>query len=162
MKKKRTNQKQGAKLQMKTRVPTASEVRTTIQKQVSLSRSGPLPIPSELRGYGEIDPGYPERIIRMAEKQLELKEYEIIRAKDNEAMEIKGRNDMIAGVNKNTQTKIWTDFTIVLIALGAMIAAYFLSKDIGGSIVIALTIAFLQVFGKLFSAYFSNKNKDEK
>jgi uncharacterized membrane protein len=29
--------------------------------------SGPIPPPAVLRGYGEIDPQYPERIFKMAE-----------------------------------------------------------------------------------------------
>jgi uncharacterized membrane protein len=46
--------------------------------------SGPLPPPAALKGYGEIDPQYPERIFKMAESYSKAE----IRGKNTESLAV--------------------------------------------------------------------------
>lgn len=60
------------KAELKSRVEqNPDKVDTSImqeQKVLLSSHSGPLPPPDTLKGYAEIDPSFPERIMKMAEE----------------------------------------------------------------------------------------------
>lgn len=43
----------------------------TIMRRAQLQYSGPVPISTEMARYKEIDPSFPERFMRMAEKQVD-------------------------------------------------------------------------------------------
>jgi uncharacterized membrane protein len=55
------------------------------------SYRGPIPPPNMLEGYREIDPSFPERIIKMAERALDMadKELEIIADTQNKDLNIR-------------------------------------------------------------------------
>ena len=44
------------------------ELASTIAQKLTVTHSGPLPLPEILDGYKKIDPSFPERIVLMAEK----------------------------------------------------------------------------------------------
>jgi uncharacterized membrane protein len=58
------------------RLPIEKQNNSEIIVEESALFSGPLPAPETLRGYGEVDPKYPERIFKMAESysKAEVKE----------------------------------------------------------------------------------------
>ena len=58
--------------------------------QVSVSRSAPLPHPSELEGYENILPGAAERIFAMVENQSSHRQ-----GLENRALSIEGRNSLL-------------------------------------------------------------------
>lgn len=127
---------------------------------LQISRSGPLPIPQELKDYGDVDSGFPERIMRMAEKSQEIKEYEIKRVRDNEELEVQGRNRIIDGFNKATMTRMWLEFAIVLISFGVTIYLFYKFENVmlASSAFIPVVIIFLS---KLVASYFNKQTKDK-
>jgi uncharacterized membrane protein len=58
------------------RPPAKKQNKSAILVEESALFSGPLPPPAALKGYGEVDPQYPERIFIMAESyaKAEVKE----------------------------------------------------------------------------------------
>lgn len=49
-----------------------SSISPTVGKMaIALQQSGPLPSASEMYGYSQIDPSFPDRIFRLAEKEQE-------------------------------------------------------------------------------------------
>jgi uncharacterized membrane protein len=132
----------------------------SVEGSMQMTRIAPLPDPSELSAYGEIDPLYPERIFRMAEKVLELKEYEIKRQRDNEEFEIKTTKIIIDGFNKSNLTKIWLDFIIILIGFVAAFVFAILFKN--DYLAVASIVAPILIFlGKIISSFVGTKGKKE-
>ncbi|MDR1950139.1 MAG: DUF2335 domain-containing protein [Spirochaetaceae bacterium] len=93
-----------------------------VQPNTLLSRqeffSGPLPPPAELKGYKEIDPGYPERLLKMAESHADS----VDRLRHEEAF-LKHREAMSLGRGQ------WLSFILGMAGFG--LAAIFGFKGMG-------------------------------
>lgn len=59
------------------------------QQLVAYAHSGPLPDPQTLANYGEIDATFPERIMRMAEVEIETRAHVLTRTANAEAFGVR-------------------------------------------------------------------------
>jgi len=87
---------------------------------------GPLPDPETLERYGEIDPSFPERIVRMAEKEQAFRHrsYYIGQLLSFGIVSIGLASAVYLGVNG----KEWLGGSIGLGALASIVGAYFYSQ----------------------------------
>ena len=78
-----------------------------IQEMRAIQHSGPLPHPDVLRGYSEIDPSFPERVMKMAE--------------ENNSASIKHEEKLIEGSLSNQRLGIILNF--IICGFGLCVAA---------------------------------------
>lgn len=92
-----------------------------------LYHQGPLPSAIELRRYGEIDPAFPDRIMRMAESDLAH------------------QHDLGRRMAADRRTGLWLGWslTMALMAIGAFLL--WQEKDVGGWAALAGALAFVVV-----------------
>lgn len=87
----------------------------TVYQQASLTYSAPLPPPAILKGYGDIDPSFPERVFSDFEKNSQH-----VRDQERTALKMQARD---------TKTGQWMAFAVIMTGLiGTMVLAY-LGKD---------------------------------
>lgn len=109
---------------------------------VSRSFSGPLPPPNVLKGYEDIQPGFANRIITMAESQSQHRQ-------DLEQSIVKSNI-------RNEKQGMWMSFLLTLFLMSTGFYLIYLDKE---------TAAYFAIFGPvLFHAtnYIYNKRREEK
>lgn len=79
------------------------------------SHMGPLPHPSIMKQYGEIDPSYPERIMKMTE--------------ENNAASIRDNSRFLELSFKERARGQWLSFSLALIFLAVGLVALFVSNS---------------------------------
>ena len=77
------------------------------QEMTAIQHSGPLPHPDVLRGYAEINPSFPERIMKMAE--------------ENNKASIEHEELLIRESSCNQKLGIWTNFVISILGLAVAV-----------------------------------------
>ncbi|WP_304757313.1 DUF2335 domain-containing protein [Faecalibaculum rodentium] len=100
--------------------PSEERIAKAVIQQISYSEfyQGPLPSPKDMKGYQEINPDFPDRIMQMTEKQLDHKI----------AMEQKALN---AGIQSALRGQIIAAF-LFLTVLGVGTYMIYTGKDVGG------------------------------
>ena len=113
---------------------------------VSQSYRGPVPLASEMRGYKEVNPSFPERIMRMAEQEQEHR-HAMQKRKQSEVSELK----------KSGQTKA---FYSLLIILGVVLVIVWRGETVVAAILAGATI--VGVVGMFIAGrWFESKNQSE-
>lgn len=127
----------------------SDEVKMGIQERsISVTRIGPLPSPEEFKGYGDVLPDAPDRILKDMEdnskhrRLMETKKYEI----EDKSLSIKGDDlNEIRSIEKRGQT-FGSIIALSVIIAGSSLA-YFGHWLFGSSIILGL-------FGSLAYFYF--------
>lgn len=113
--------------------------------------SGPMPPPKILKGYKEIIPDAPERILQMAEREQRHRE-----SAENEML-AQNRCNIEGAISANRRSQIFA-FILVLVLIGTGVILTYLEHEAVGITIFGTTIiAFASIFvvGKV-----KQKNKD--
>lgn len=80
--------------------------------------TGPIPHPSTLKGYKEVDPSFPDRIVKLVE--------------NDQAHKIDLINTSVNNANKRNIMGMWFGFIIAVLSLCAGTFLIYLGKDVAG------------------------------
>lgn len=136
-------------------LPDEEKVQQIVQimKISQESFSGPIPHPLIIKGYKDVIPDAPERILRMAEKEQTHRE-----TSETEMLS-QNRLNIIGGISANKRSQIFA-FIIVLILIGIG-AAFILSEhETAGYIIFGTTITALAALF-ITGRYKDSSNKDD-
>lgn len=103
---------------------------------------GPLPPPSSLKGYGEIDPSFPDRIFKLTEK--------------DQAHRIDLENYAIRENIKFNKMGMWFGFIIAILSIIAGAFLIYLDKSVAG-----IAAIFTSLVGVL-AVFIVNQRNDKK
>jgi len=110
-----------------------------VQRTIAHFSSGPLPPPDDLQRYNAILPGAAERILAMAEKQLEARL--LIETEESASLRKMNEHDTIEANNQITHGQ-WFAFLICITIIGGGIWLISLDKSVwgAGTILTAVTL----------------------
>lgn len=117
--------------------------------KISEESSGPIPSPRFMAGYAKLDPTFPERIMSMAEKQLDHK---IAMDCKNMELQEKAINDGFSSAKRGQ----WLGFFIAIIILAVSVTLAFFGYETLAGILIGT--AFVAIVG-LFVQNAKNQKK---
>lgn len=125
----------------------AAQITRQITREISFS--GPLPPPDMLAEYEAAFPGCADRVVKMAEKQLEMAENQ---EKHRHKME-----SMVVAANINqSRMGLWLGFTLaVIIVVGAMILSA-MSKEVVG------VVGIISVTGGLAGLFLNSQRQGQR
>ena len=112
------------------------------QEMTAIQHSGPLPHPDVLKGYAEIDPSFPERIMKMAE--------------ENNKASIEHEELLIKESSINQKLGIITNFIICILGLGVAAVLGIYGINIGAAVT-----ALGSLCPGIFAFIGMRKNKDK-
>jgi len=99
------------------------ETQLVLKQEVHI---GPLPSPETLERYGKIDPSFPERIVRMAEREQQFRHMSYYIGQLFAAIIVIA--GLISATYLGINGKEWLGGTIGLGALASIVGAYFYSQ----------------------------------
>lgn len=109
--------------------PTKTQQAQLVTRQTSFEISGgPIPSPEILKGYGQIDPSFPSRIVKMAEEEQAHRH-------DMEKRSIEAQVDDLKQDRTEARLGQWLGLTIGLVAIIGGIVAALMDKQVTGSII---------------------------
>jgi uncharacterized membrane protein len=109
---------------------------TPVGQVLNANWEGPMPPPAALRGFGEIDPSFPERMMRMAEQAAEHQ-----RSMEKEAMKQQGAD--LDGARSSKRRGQW--FAAGLAVFFGLVGAWvcYLGHPGSGATIIGSTVVSL-------------------
>jgi uncharacterized membrane protein len=129
------------------KIPSKQQSQQIVQQQSITSYSGPIPPPNILIKYEEIQPGFADRIIKMAEKQGEHRQ----------SLELKVINSDISIRNKGQ----YFAFILGLISIISGTFLIYSGKNIQGFIVLITSLGSL-VTAFMYGTYTRSKERKKK
>lgn len=99
----------------------------SIKVSTAMRYTGPIPHPSTLKGYKEVDPTFPERIVKLVENDQDHK--------------IDLDNTKLNNANKLNILGMWFGFIIAILSLCAGTFLIYLNKNVAGIAAIFASLA---------------------
>jgi uncharacterized membrane protein len=117
---------------------------------------GPVPSPEDLRGYADVDPDLPNRIVKMAERQLDLAEAQQEHRHVQEDRQVRG-------LNRRADIGLYMAFVLALFVLAGSFWVISKGHDVAGSSIAGLDLVGLAsvfIYGRRDQARWEQRTQE--